>query len=186
MILFAELVQIEPHLILVAPWNRDGAPPNTRHCHFGILRSFKAKGFDRTRPAIGICIKFTTERGLWMLLEHNKRFSKGSNLLPPIKDGACYGSIACSHYNLVLRLLQSGSSSPIGSLSEILAENENLQLVVKGGHKWWVLPESTSKDRQVDISLWRNMDQNEKPRNPRNRDPSGHQGHSRGPECQTG
>ena len=29
------------------------------------------------------------------------------------------------------------------------------------GHKWWILPEEVLTERQVDISLWRNMDQNE-------------------------
>ena len=75
--LFAEPKQIDPELILVAPNNRTGAPPNTRHVHFGVLKSFKTKGFDRSRPAVGICIKFTSEQGLKKLFEHNLRFSKG-------------------------------------------------------------------------------------------------------------
>ena len=161
-ILFAEPKQIDPSLILVAPHNRDGAPPNVQHVHYGILKSFKTKGFDRTRPAIGICIKFTSEEGKKRLLEHNKRFSKGNRLLPPIDDEqAIYGSLATSHYNLALRCIQSGIHSPIGSLSDLVEENINLKEAVLNGHRWWVLPESVVKERQVDISLWRNMDQNE-------------------------
>ena len=38
--LFAEPKQIDPSLILVAPTNRDGAPPNVQHVHYGILKSF--------------------------------------------------------------------------------------------------------------------------------------------------
>ena len=43
-ILFADPKQIDPSLILVAPNNREGAPPNVPHIHFGILKSFKTKG----------------------------------------------------------------------------------------------------------------------------------------------
>ena len=42
-----------------------------------------------------------------------------------------------------------------------MAHNSNLKDVVLNGHRWWVLQESVSMERQVDISLWRNMDQNE-------------------------
>jgi hypothetical protein len=160
--LFAEPKQIDPSLVLVAPLNRDGAPPNVQHVHCGILKSFKTKGFDRTRPAIGICIKFTSEEGKKKLLEHNKRFSKGNKLLPPIdEEQAIYGSLATSHFNLALRCIQSGISSPIGNLLDLTAENHNLKDMVLNGHRWWILPESVAKEKQVDISLWRNMDQNE-------------------------
>jgi hypothetical protein len=159
--LFAEPKQIDLELILVAPNNRTGAPPNTRHVHFGVLKSFKTKGFDRSRPAVGICIKFTSEQGLKKLFEHNQRFSKGSRLLPPISERACYGSLATSHFNLALRCLKSLTFSPIGNLADLVAESANLKDVVESGHRWWILPETVLKERQVDISLWRNMDQNE-------------------------
>ena len=110
--LFAEPKQLDPSLVLVAPLNRLGAPPNKLHVHFGILKSFKDKGFDRTRPAIGICLKFTSTQGLKSLHDHNKRFSTGCQLLPTIKIEAIYGSLACSHFNLALRLLQAGAKSP--------------------------------------------------------------------------
>ena len=161
-ILFKDPKQIEPQLILVAPNNRTGAPPNQQHLHFGILKSFKTKGFDRTRAAVGICIKFTSEAGKKALLEHNKRFTKGNKLLPPIdEEQALYGSLACSHYNLALRCLKCGLASPLGNLSHLLDENEHLKDAAMNGHRWWVLPESVTLERQVDISLWRNMDQNE-------------------------
>ena len=159
--LYSEPKQLAPELIIVAPFNRDGAPPNTRHCHQGICRSFKEKGFDKSRPAIGICILFTSEQGLKRLHEHNERFSKGNKLLPPIHPGACYGSLACSHYNIALRLIKAGTFSVIGNLRDLLVDSKNLKEVVESGHRWWILPETLSKERQVDISLWRNMDQNE-------------------------
>lgn len=159
--LFPEPKQIDPVLILVAPNNRMGAPPNTRHLHRGVLRSFQKHSFDRTRAAIGICILFTSEQGLKMLIEHNMRFSKGCKLLPPIVPGACYGSLATSHYNLALRCIKAGTFSPIGNLQDLLTDSPNLRDAVEQGHRWWILPETVLKERQVDISLWRNMDQNE-------------------------
>ena len=33
--------------------------------------------------------------------------------------------------------------------------------MVLNRHRWWVLPETVAPDRQIDISLWRNEDQNE-------------------------
>ena len=69
--LFAEPKQIDPSMILVAPTNRDGAPPNVQHVHYGILKSFMTKGFDRAGPAIGICIKYTSEHGKALLMEQN-------------------------------------------------------------------------------------------------------------------
>ena len=160
-ILFVEPKQLDPDLVLVAPNNRDGGPPNKMHLHLGILKCFKLKGFDRTRPHLGICIKFTSEKGLKELHEHNNRFAKGCKLLPPIKEGAMYGSLAASHFNLALRCIKNGTFSPIGNLGDLLEDSANLKEVVTSGHRWWVLPETVLKERQVDISLWRNMDQNE-------------------------
>ena len=48
--IFEDAKQIEPQQVLVVPLNRDGAPPNCQHIHFGIIRSFGDKGFDPTRP----------------------------------------------------------------------------------------------------------------------------------------
>ena len=159
--LYDEPKQIAPSMILVAPLNRLGAPPNQQHLHRGILMSFKVKGFDKRRAAVGICILFTSEEGKRKLLEHNLRFSKGQKLLPPVPEGAIYGSLACSHYNLALRCIGSNTSSPVGNLQELLESDPALKEAVQHGHRWWILPESVLDEAQVDISLWRNQDQNE-------------------------
>ena len=89
--------------------------------------SFKYKGFDRTRPQIGICIEYKSEEGKRKVLEHNRRFSKGSKLLPPIHESlVIYGTIAASYFNLALRCIQSGIQSPIGDLSELLVDDPSL------------------------------------------------------------
>ena len=61
--LFDTPKQIPPPLVLVAPCNRMGAPPNVPHIHKGLLQSFRVKGFDRNKAAIGICIQHTSDEG---------------------------------------------------------------------------------------------------------------------------
>ena len=109
-----------------------------------------------------MCIKYTSEAGKKGLMEHNKRFSTGNRLLPPIdEEKAMYGSLAGSHFNLALRLIQSGSYSPIGNLSDMMDEQPHLKMKVKEGHVWTILSEETPLVAQQEISLWKNMDQND-------------------------
>ena len=158
--IFEDAKQIEPHLLLVAPSNRDGSPPNTLHIHHGILESFRSKGFDPTRPQVGICVEFKSPEKRQEHLEHNKRFTKGNTLLPYIdEEKAIYGTLAGSHMNLALRLIAQGGSSPIGDLRTLVSNDKNLEDVVLRGHKWYVLREPTTRQEQVQISLWRNQDQ---------------------------
>ena len=78
-----------------------------------------------------------------------------------MSEEAIDGSLASSHYNLALRCIQIGLVSPIGTLSDLMAQNYNLKGVVLNCHCWWVLQESVSMGGQVGISLWRDMGQNE-------------------------
>ena len=142
--LFVEPKQIDPPLILVAPTDRYGAPPNVQHVHYGILKSFMPKGLGNTMPAIGICIKYTSEHGKALLMDHNKRFFKGNKPLPAINEEAMYGSLASAHYNLAPRCIQTCLHSTVGALSDLIARNSSLKYVVLNGHHWWVLQESGS------------------------------------------
>ena len=137
------------------PLNRLGAAPNVRHVHKGILQSIRNFAFDSRRPAVGICVEYRSEKGIQALLQHNRRFN--NKLLPTTPEepgGPLYGSLACSHLNLAFRCIKNNVSSPFGSL-QALMEDPALKEVVLHGHKWWVLPESLGKDKQMDISLWR-------------------------------
>ena len=159
---FGEPKQLEPQTVLVAPANRDGAPPNSQHVHNGILKGFLDKGYDSTRPQIGICVEFVSPEGKKKLLEHNHRFTSGNGMLPRIHDEkALYGSLASSHLNIALRLILQGVTSPAGDLSTLLEDNKTLSDTVQHGHKWWIIKETTPLEDQVAISLWRNQDQNE-------------------------
>ena len=55
-VVFSEPKQLDPQSILVAPCNRDGAPPNAPHVHMGIPKGIVEKGYDSTRPSVGICV----------------------------------------------------------------------------------------------------------------------------------
>ena len=158
----AEPTQLDPRLLLVSPQNRDGAVPNVPYIHFGILRSLSTKGFDWTRPQTGICIQCRSPESKERLLDWNRRFSQGVPLLPPIDpDQALYGTLAGTHLNLALRIIQAGVPSPACDVSTLAAPGTSLYEVVHRGHKWWILPEDTPLENQVQVSLWRNMDQNE-------------------------
>ena len=152
--------QIDPKKILVSQYNRMGAPPNVQYVHKTLLRSFLEKGYDYSRPAVGICVEIKSPEGKKKLLEHNKKFT--SPLMPPLlEDGVQYASIASSHLNASLRFLVSGKSSPVGDISGLLESQPNLKEAAEVGHKWWVLPEDTDPDLLRDISNWRNADQAE-------------------------
>ena len=65
--------QIDPNWILVSWLNRLQTAPNVNRIHWGILYSFVKHSYDRVRPQVGVCVEITSEKGLRMLLEHNRR-----------------------------------------------------------------------------------------------------------------
>jgi hypothetical protein len=157
-----EAKQIDPRQLLVSPQNRDGAPPNVQHVHHGILRSLRVNGFDHTRPAVGICIQAKSPEAKRQLLEYNKRFSAGNPLLPPIHDDmAAYGTLAASHLNIALRCIKAGVPSPAADTGALAPPSSALSDLVESGHKRWILPEDAPWEAQIQVSLWRNQDQNE-------------------------
>ena len=161
-VLFKDPKQLDPESILVDPNNRDGAPPNAQDVHHGILRSFSTMGYDVTSPMVGICVEYKSEAGLRRLLEHNKRFS--SPLLPPINEQKVrYGALAGSHLNVSFRCIKVGcaGASPAGDIRAISDESPALRDAVINGHRWWILPVLLPTETEIDISLWRNADQNE-------------------------
>ena len=51
--------------------------------------------------------------------------------------------------------------SPAGDVRSLIDGDETLKDVVINGHRWLVLKEIVPPDTKVEISLWRNADQNE-------------------------
>ena len=136
--------QLDPSPILADPCNRGGAPPNVPHIHHGILKGLMDNGFDATRPPVGVCVEFKSPEGKRKLLEHNRRFSASNAQLPKIDESkVLYGSLASSHLNLALRLIQQGAASPVGDLKDLVAKDRVLADTVEKGHKWLVLQENT-------------------------------------------
>ena len=134
-LVYLEAKQIDPNLILVDMHNRLGSSPNVQHIHKGILSSFLKNSFDRTRPAVGICVEYKSEEGIRKLLEHNQRFTKGSRYLPPILENLgtpLYGSLACTHLNLAFRILKSGTLSTEGNLSDLLEQPNLREAAING------------------------------------------------------
>ena len=154
--------QIAPFKLYPAPHNRDGSAPNVMHIHKGILGSIKKMGFDRARPQPGICIEFKSPEGKAALLAHNRRFLQGNPLLPQVNEKeALYGTLASTHFNLALQTLHAGIQGPQGDMSKCVEESGSLKDFVENGHHWWILKETIPKEAQLEISTWRNQDQNE-------------------------
>ena len=154
----AEPKILDPDMLLVSPQNRDGSVPNLQYVHFGILRSLAKSGFDRSRPAVGIAIEAKSPEAKQRLLEWNRRFTTGVPLMPPIHaDKVLYGTLAGTHLNIALRLLKAGVPSPACDVSSLMADasSTSLREVVEGGHKWWILPEETPLEEQVQVSRGR-------------------------------
>ena len=84
--------------------------------------------------------------------------------MPALKEdlssGPVYASLACTHLNIALRCIKNQVESPMGDLQSLMSQ-ATLSDTVTNGHRWWILPESLDKEKQTDISLWRNQDQNE-------------------------
>ena len=120
--------QLAPQALLVDPSNRDGAPPNVQHVHYGILQGIAKKGYDCRRPQVGICVQYKTEAGKAKLLEHNRRFTSGSSLLPPVlEDKAMYGALAGSHLKLALKILAHGVLSPAADVTTMIDPSSSLE-----------------------------------------------------------
>lgn len=144
------------HLLLVAPEYRDGAPPNVQYIHHGTPQSLQKAGFDRTRPQVGVCVRYSTSAGKERLFGVQQALHLGEPL-----EAALYGTLAGTHLNLALRIIQSGVASLACDIRDLAPFGSSLHEVVHAGHKWWILPEDMPSTSLVEISLWRNQDQNE-------------------------
>ena len=94
-------------------------------------------------------VEIKSDEGIRKALEHNRKFTEGNKLLPPIQDLATrapvYVSLACTHLNLAFRAIKNGTHSPVCNLRDLM-DHETLKQTVLEGHKWWVLPEDLPKD----------------------------------------
>ena len=152
-------ILIDPRHVGVSKVNRLF---NINHVHNSILKSMVNEGHDASRPDIGICVELHDPEKKKDLVEHNKQLTELSPLMPPLhEDLMRYESLASTHYNIALRLGRGCCHSPAGDLSALKKDDESWAETTDRGHWWIVLPEDIAESLKVDVSTWRNQDQNE-------------------------
>ena len=101
-----------------------------------MFRNFRWASASNTKPL----------EGKRKLLEHNKKFASN---LPPIDETlAQFGSIACTHLNLALRIIQGLEDAPT-------LQDAHLQETVTEGLEWLVIPENLDARAYQDLDFWR-------------------------------
>ena len=70
----------------VALFNRNGAPLNAQVIHGVQHPSFAGSGFDPTRLHDGVAISFKDSVKLQTHIDHNLKYTQGSNLYPPLNS----------------------------------------------------------------------------------------------------
>jgi hypothetical protein len=152
--LYDKPICVKPHEIGVSPNNRGKSAPNVNYIVNTLHRNILDDSFDTDRLLPGICIQYKDPQTLKNMLEWNQSFTTGSSLFPPVRaDKMNKGSLACSHTNMMLRLIDSGKLSA--------EHDEKLAAAVSHGHYWWVLSDDCPEECQRAISEWRNADNNQ-------------------------
>ena len=130
--------------------------------HNTLLKSFVVHGHDEGRPQVGVAIECRDPAKRDALVKYNKSLVSKSPLMPSVVEGEMrYEGLACTHYNVALRLVDQARSSPAGDLAKLKDTDESLAYAAKHGHQWIILPEDTADNLKKDIATWKNADQNE-------------------------
>jgi hypothetical protein len=157
-----EPVETDPDALGADPCNRAGAIPNIAVCRENIGRSITNDGYDKHKPLVGIAKDYSKcdPKKLEALLGHNRGMSDGDSRWPPMfGDVMRKGTLASTHLNITLRLYKHGVASPTGE-SFSVRDDAALQRVCERGHKWWLLSCDISDQDAIEISEWRNSDNN--------------------------
>ena len=153
-------VELDPDQIGVCPWNRRGVKPNIHIVHCVVFPSFKNHTFDPGRLHNGyvIWVKCPKMRKEWV--EYNKELAAGSSLYPPVyEDKMEYFTLACTHVTITLRCCKAGMISEITGIQFTAGDDVELKKVVRGGgHKYKVLTGDTPKEEAMQLSEWKNAD----------------------------
>ena len=81
------------------------------------------------------------------LENYNMALAANSPFMPSVEGGAMrYKCLASTHYNVALRLAEEYRLSPAGDLAAAKVRQESLAISAHQGHKWIVLPESTTDE----------------------------------------
>ena len=154
-----EPIRLRPGEVGISPLNRQFS---IQHVHSTILSSFIRDGHDPNRTQVGICREVRDPQKRLHLENHNKALAANSPLMPSVRDNAIsYEGLSTTHYNVALRLVDECRVSSAGDLAAAKVRQESLANAAHHGHKWIVLPESTTDETAKEICAWRNQDQNE-------------------------
>ena len=156
---YPDAKRIAPHEVGISPLNRLFS---VHQVHNTILKSFVKEGHDPGRPQVGICCEVRDPAKRKSLEDYNVSLSQSSPLMPKTEPGVIqYEGLACTHYNVSLRLVANSAYSPVADLAKLKDERPSLAEAASLGHHWVVLPEDLSESLRKDVSVWRNQDQNE-------------------------
>ena len=156
---YPDAKRLSPQEVGISPLNRLFS---VHQVHNTILKSFVKEGHDPSRPQVGICCEVRDPAKRKSLEEYNMSLSQSSPLMPKTEPGVIqYEGLACTHYNVALRLVSNSAYSPNADLAKLKDERPSLAEASSLGHHWVVLPEDLSDSLKKDVSVWRNKDQNE-------------------------
>ena len=135
---------LSPGEVGISPLNRQFS---IQHVHATILASFIRDGHDPDRTQVGICREVRDLQKRVHLENYNKALSANSPLMPSVRDNAIsYEGLSTTHYNVALRLVDECRVSSAGDLAAAKVRQESLANAAHHGHKWIVLPESTTDE----------------------------------------
>ena len=158
---YPDAKRIVPQEVGISPLNRLFS---VHQVHNTILKSFVKEGHDPSRPQVGICCEVRKPEKRKSQEEYNVSLSQSSPLMPKTEPGVIqYQGLACTHYNVALRLVSNSAYSPNADLNKLKDERPSLAEAASLGHHWVVLPDDLPDSLKKDVSVWRNKDQNEKP-----------------------
>jgi len=156
-----EAVEVDPDEIGADMMNRGGAIPNILVCRENICESFKKDGFDKNKPMPGILKDYSRQQAKRQaLILHNQSFTEGDARWPPvIVDKMAKGSLAGTHLTIAIRIHKHRVMSIAGEAFDV-GDDANLARVTTRGHKYWILDCEIPDKDAVEISEWRNSDNN--------------------------
>jgi len=154
-------IEIEPDCIGADRQNRGGATPNITVCRENIGASFKKDGCDKSKPQIGIVKDYSKHpEMLAQLVKHNQEFGMGDPRWPPVfPDKMKNGSLAATHLTITLRCYKHSLMAPWGETFTV-GTCPALQRFTEFGHKYWKLTCEIPDADALEISEWRNTDNN--------------------------
>ena len=143
-----------------ALFNRNGAPLNAQVIHGVQHPSFAGSGFDPNRLHDGVAISFKDYVKLKKHIDHNLKYTQGSNLYPPLNIPKVNKmTIAGSHTTCTLHCFMIGFVNPLSGFKYVVPDDDDVlrHWSVKG-HKYILLSCDIPAEDAVEISNWKNAD----------------------------